>query len=379
MTDGHVPIHEDLSASGGILATRSLYRVERVRWLLLVSALAILVLGLYITLEPFLVSLTWAAILVLATWPLHRRLLRIFPHRRVLVALSMTALLALILVAAVVPLVAALSREAQSFALELLRWAQSDQLVLPDSLRRIPGLGPQLEARLLTHESVRAQILNLVKEYQGSLIEIATVAAKGILGAFTKLLMCLFAAFFFYLHGTSLALQISSGMERLGGERFRRILDAVRATVKGAVYGVVATATAQGALAGLGYWVSGAPTPLLLGFATTVMSLVPFGTPLVYLPVAGYLIAEGNLLAGVLLLAWCVGVVSTVDNILRPFFISQATQMPILLVFMAVIGGVLSFGLLGIFLGPAIVAVAQVLWVEWVESDSLEKGPTRDV
>jgi predicted PurR-regulated permease PerM len=104
------------------------------------------------------------------------------------------------------------------------------------------------------------------------------------------------------------------------------------------------------------------------------MSLIPFGTPLVYIPVAGYLLVQGEVLAGVLLFAWGVGVVSMADNILRPFFISQATQMPILLVFMGVVGGVLSFGLLGIFVGPAIIAVAQVLWVEWVEGSTQSHG-----
>jgi predicted PurR-regulated permease PerM len=367
-------INKDLAPGQAHGSLRSPQRTERVRWLLSVSALAALLLGLYAVLEPFLVSLTWAAIFVLTTWPLHRALLRRFPRRPVLVAASMTLFLALILVAAVGPLIAALSGEAQSFASQVTQWAQKGEIVIPESIRRIPFLGHQLEQHLMSEASSREEVMALVKEYQGSLIQIASVAARGIFEALIKMLICLFAAFFIYLHGASLAQQVTSGMERLGGSRFGKILEAIRGTVRGAVYGVVVTAFAQGFLAGIGYWVAGAPTPLLLGFATTVMSLIPFGTPLVYIPVAGYLLVQGEVLAGVLLFAWGVGVVSMADNILRPFFISQATQMPILLVFMGVVGGVLSFGLLGIFVGPAIIAVAQVLWVEWVEGSSQSHG-----
>jgi predicted PurR-regulated permease PerM len=365
------PESETFSIGAASAPPRPSYRAERVRWLLSVTALAILLSGLYLVFRPFLVPLTWAAILVLTTWPLHRRLLRVFPDRPVLVAAAMTGFLALVLVAAVGPLVVALSSEAQSFAEALTVWVQRDELIIPESVLKIPLLGPQLKEHLFSHESDRAELMALVKEYQGSLFQIASVAARGILEGVVKVVLCLFTAFFIYLHGASLARQITSGMERLGGKRFGKILDAVRGTVRGAVYGVVVTALGQGILAGMGYWASGAPTPLLLGFATTVMSLIPFGTPLVYVPVAVYLMAQGSMLAGILLLAWGIGVVSMVDNILRPFFISQATQMPILLVFMGVIGGVLNFGLLGIFVGPAIIAVAQVLWVEWVDSDFL--------
>ena len=121
-------------------------------------------------------------------------------------------------------------------------------------------------------------------------------------------------------------------------------------------------------LAGIGYAVAGAPVPVLLGFFTMVMSLIPFGTPVVYLPVAVIVVANGApLLHGILLAAWGICVVSAMDNILRPLFISQSTNMPIVLSFFGVIGGIIAFGLLGIILGPVVLAIALMLWREWAQ------------
>jgi predicted PurR-regulated permease PerM len=150
----------------------------------------------------------------------------------------------------------------------------------------------------------------------------------------------------------------------VGGEKIPLILEAVEPTVRGAAYGVIATAAAQGTLAALGYYMAGSPIPLLLGAVTGVVALIPFGPPIVYLPVAAYLSLFTPLpwYHAVGLALWGTLVVSGVDNVLRPLFISQATSGSPILVFIGVLGGVLAFGLLGVFAGPAIIAVAQLLW-----------------
>jgi predicted PurR-regulated permease PerM len=136
--------------------------------------------------------------------------------------------------------------------------------------------------------------------------------------------------------------------------------------VRGAAYSVLATAIAQGVLAGVGYYVTGAPTPLLLGVLTLFISFVPFGPPFVYIPVTAYLLFGTDLpwYHGVGLAVWGTVVVSTVDNILRPLFISHTTKLSTILVFIGVLGGVASFGLLGVFIGPALIAIAQLFWLE---------------
>lgn len=348
----------------------------RIRWALTLAGLSALLIGLYQVISPFVVPLLWAGILCLTTWPVYRWLVSKCNGREAIAALFMTMLLALVLLALVIPLFVAVQGEARTFVSYLEHGLEHDASGLVEPLSKIPFIGPLLSERLSGVASVDAsEIVRFVQQHQQNVLEVATLAARGVFTALAGIVMCLIATYFFYLHGAALSRQIAAGLHRVGGPRFGHLLDTVRGTVRGALYGVVATALAQGFLAGVGFVVAGAPTPLLLGFATVVLSLIPFGTPFVYVPVSIYLLTQGSYLAGLGLLGWGVGVVSTVDNLLRPFFISQATQMPILLVFIGVVGGVLSFGLIGLFVGPALIAVAQALWIEWVSETPQGDSP----
>lgn len=138
-------------------------------------------------------------------------------------------------------------------------------------------------------------------------------------------------------------------------------------TVRAVTYGILLTALAQGALATLGYWVVGVGAPVLLGAATTFLALIPFGASIVYVPVSGWLLVQGRPVAGLLLLAWGILAVSTVDNVIRSWFISGTTQVPFLLVFLGVLGGLATFGAIGLFVGPVTITLLLLLWREWTE------------
>ena len=128
---------------------------------------------------------------------------------------------------------------------------------------------------------------------------------------------------------------------------------------------MVMTSLAQGICAGIGYYVAGAPVPLLLGILTTVLSLLPLGAPVIYLPVALFVgLQPQGALAGILLALWGVCVVSIIDNVLRPYFISKASALPFLHIMAGVIGGYVAYGLVGIIIGPVIISLARVLWSE---------------
>jgi len=169
--------------------------------------------------------------------------------------------------------------------------------------------------------------------------------------------------------------QCRAVLRKLEGPRIDAICDTIGATVRGAAYSVVATAIAQGSLAGIGFTVAGAPLPVLLALSTMVLSLLPFGAPLLYVPVSAYLIFFTDLpwYNGAGLLLWGVGFISTVDNFLRSVLISQATQASMVLVFVGVVGGVVAFGLLGVFIGPALISVAHMLWRDF----AAESKPVR--
>jgi predicted PurR-regulated permease PerM len=132
------------------------------------------------------------------------------------------------------------------------------------------------------------------------------------------------------------------------------------------VYGLVFAALAQGSLAGFGYWIAGLNAPVFLAALTTLAALIPFAVPLVWGGVALWLLAIGKTGAGVFLLIWGATAVSWVDNVVRPFVISSATRIPFLLVMFGVLGGLAAFGLVGLFVGPVILAVLIAVWREWL-------------
>src|SRR5439155_935373 len=118
-------------------------------------------------------------------------------------------------------------------------------------------------------------------------------------------------------------------------------------------------------LAMVGYWTAGLRTPVLLGAVTVLLALTPVGAALVYVSASAWLLVEGRVLAGVLLLAWGVLAVSLADNLIRSWFLRGATRVPFLLGFFGVIGGVATFGAVGLFLGPIAIALLLALWREW--------------
>jgi predicted PurR-regulated permease PerM len=246
-------------------------------------------------------------------------------------------------------------------------WSKKEEFVLPPQISGLPFVGPMIKEQCDLIWKNKAEVAKNLERYQEPIVAFATAAAKGIISTTTTFFLCLFVSFFFYRHGKELARQVNLAATKLGGERFLQLVAALKGTVKGAVYGVLMTAISQGVLAGIGYVIAGAPIPVLLSFVTMMASLIPFGTPFVYIPVSILIVVQGApFLYGALLAAYGICVVSMADNVLRPLYISQATSMSVLLSFFGVIGGLVSFGFIGIIVGPAIVAVAHALWNEWI-------------
>ena len=150
-------------------------------------------------------------------------------------------------------------------------------------------------------------------------------------------------------------------------------------TIISVVYGSIGTALAQGLLATVGFWIVGRRKPLLLGIAVFFMSLIPSGPPLIWLPVGIWLLYQGQYGYGIFMALWGTFVVSGVDNFLKPYLISRGTNLPLLLVFLGVIGGMLAFGFLGIFLGPTLLAVGFALLREWGVRDAPETPVPSDL
>jgi predicted PurR-regulated permease PerM len=180
-----------------------------------------------------------------------------------------------------------------------------------------------------------------------------------------QVLISAFLAFFLLRDSETLSKRLRVVVLRLAGERGRHLIQVAGGTVHGVIYGILGTALAQGLVAWVGFWIAGVPGAVLLASLTFFFAVIPFGPPLIWLPASFWLFANDQAGMGVFMLLWGVFAISSVDNFLRPFLISQGSKMPFALIFCGVIGGALSFGLVGVFLGPTLLAVVYRLIDEW--------------
>lgn len=332
----------------------------------------------YRVLELFMVPVAWAGILAFVTWPLYRRVAAMLPRYPNLTAAIMTTLLAAAFVAPMIWMVILLRGEVGN-AYEILRAElQQSSFRLPEVVHRIPWLGEQAQTALdrlaNDREALRTEILHWLDPYLGKIGNLAgsvthTVANLG---------FALLTVYFFYRDGSALTRQLRRVLELFIGSRSHRYLQAVGDTTQAVVYGIVLTALAQGLLAGVGYWGAGMQAPVLLGAVTGLVALIPFGTPFVWGSAAVWLLLTGHTMAGIGLALWGTFVVSMVDNLIRPLVISTATRIPFLLVMFGVLGGLVAFGPVGLFLGPVVLAVLIGVWHEWVGAQAHARSDPGD-
>lgn len=187
----------------------------------------------------------------------------------------------------------------------------------------------------------------------------------------TQVMISAFLAFFFLRDAPMLSDRLKIAVERLAGNRGKHLLKVAGDTVRGVIYGFLGTALIQALVAGIGFYIAGIPGAILLGVLTFFFAVVPFGPPIVWIPATLWLFAQGRPGWGVFMLIWGLFGISGVDNVVRPLIISQGSKMPFVLIFCGVIGGALAFGLVGLFLGPTLLAVAYRLIDEWSTNPAL--------
>lgn len=328
----------------------------------------------YSILSPFLVPLAWAAVLVFVTWPLYRHLLRLCGHRENVAAGLMTALLMLLMVGPLAWLLVMLQAEVRIIYAHLSEFLLRDTLDLPEMVTSdYPWLASEIQRLwVLVHENPA-----ILKDNLRGVVDVSFVQLKSLAGGIgkniAKLLFTLLSAFFLYRDGPRIIAQLRSALAHTAPGHGERYLGAAANMTRAVVFGIVLTALAQGALAGIGYAVAGAPNPVFLAVVTALFALIPFGTPFAWGAVAIWLLVSGDTIAAVGLAIWGTAVVSSVDNIVRPLVISSATQISFLLVMFGVLGGLASFGMIGLFIGPVILAVVAAIWQEWLNKPVQEE------
>jgi predicted PurR-regulated permease PerM len=338
---------------------------QRIEQIVVIGLLVILAVGCLTVLRPFLSALLWALILSFSTWPLYAWLVRRLNGRRSLAALLMTLLVAAIFI---LPLAAAGAGLADSVAkvggiiAVLLEQGPPGP---PAWVAELPVVGPQLAERWLELERLGAGWTAELQPYLDTGLDWLLSLGVRLGEALLQVSLGVLAAFFFFRDGAEGARRFGAVVERLAGNRAQRLLAVAAGTVRSVIYGVIGTALAQATLQGLGLWLAGVPAAFFLGFLTFFLSFVPVGPPLVWLPGAAWLLHNGAVGWGLFLVGWGFFVVSSVDNVLRPYLISRGSNLPLILMFFGVLGGLMAFGLLGVFLGPTLLAIGYVLFQEW--------------
>jgi predicted PurR-regulated permease PerM len=340
----------------------------------LLGLLLLLLLGLaYLVLRPFLAAVAWAVILGLSTWPLFERLRARMPRHAGFAALLMTLAMALAFMLPALWLGVLLRDElVRALAEAGTRLAHGDWR-LPDALARLPVLGGLLQD--LLRDMTTAQAASRWRSAPWS-----TQAAEQVFSLLggagrnaAKFGFALLTLFFVYRDGERGLRQVQAVSRHLLGPRVDAYLQAAADMTRAVLWGLLATSLVQGVFAGLGYWWAGLAAPVLLAALTALFALAPFGTPLVWVPAALWLLLQGRIGAGVGLLLWGLLVVSWVDNLVRPLVISGSTRVPFVLVVFGVLGGLAAFGLVGMFLGPVVLAVLFAVWREWLEASRLDR------
>jgi len=316
-------------------------------------------------LSPFFASLAWAGILAYVTWPLHQWVQRRLPQRDNLAALLMTLGVAATLLLPLLWVLFTLVGDMATASVILKRLAAEGLPPLPAGVGQWPmgdWLITQYQRVQGDPEWIRVQMAALGLSDAMALKALAGGVGRNV----AKFGLAVFALFFLFRHGDSVLSQFRGVATRWLGEPARGYILAVGVTVRAVVFGIVLTALAQGVLAGLGYWVAGIAAPVLWGVITALVSLIPFVGPVVWIGLSLGLLAQGETEAALGLFLWGALVVSWVDNLIRPLVISGPTRIPFLLVFLGVLGGLNAFGLIGLFLGPVLLAVSVAIWREWL-------------
>jgi predicted PurR-regulated permease PerM len=343
-----------------------------------VALLTLLVIGTVLVLRPFIISLILAAVLAYASWPVYGWLLARLHDRSAAAAMAMTVLLLLTLVTPFAIMGVSLVDNAAEL-LRLLREAMNRPLPPPPGwIETIPFAGDYLKGKwlLLMQEEGGTALLQL-KQYLLQLpLKDWAIRAGGALGQGVVLItFSVFICFFFYRDGPAITSHAQAVMERLAGHRAKELIEVTAGTISRVVNGILGTALAQSVLALVGFWIAGVPGAMLLGLLTFFVSIIPMGPPLVWLPAALWLYSQGEMGWAIFLALYGLLVVSSIDNVVKPYLISRGGALPLLLVFMGVLGGLLSFGFIGVFLGPVILAVAYALLSEWMRPATRPEEP----
>lgn len=322
-------------------------------------------------LRPFIAAAIWATMIVVATWPVLLWFQARLWRRRWLAIVAMTGVLLLVFA---VPLALAIGTVVLN-ADEIVAWAKSiagfRMPTPPAWIAHLPFIGPKVvpvweQAAASGVEGLLARVM----PYGGRLAQWLVAEAGNVGILFMQFLLTLVLTALMYAGGEAAARVVLRFGRRLAGDRGENAVRLAGQAIRGVALGVVVTAIVQAALAGIGLGVAGVKFAGLLTAVVAFLCIAQLGPSPVLIPAVIWLYWSGETGWGTFLLVWTM-IVVTMDNVLRPLLIKRGADLPLLLIFAGVVGGLLAFGLVGVFVGPVVLAVAYTLLRAWIDDDGL--------
>ncbi|HEX7933768.1 MAG TPA: AI-2E family transporter [Paraburkholderia sp.] len=343
-------------------------RVKKQKAASLVLYIGLVLLALWVV-RDFIPVVAWAGVLAIALWPLLRKVEdnRWLTGRTTLIAVVLTLAIALLVVLPVGLGIAQALREARDLT-DWFKTAQENGIAMPDFIHRLPVGSQQLAA---WWQAYLAQPLRDSAAMKG--LHSTTVVTLGrhfgarAVHAVTVFAFMLVTLFVIFQAGPRLSGALVKGLRRGVGDDGAELVQRMAAAVRGTVSGLVVVGLGEGALLGVAYFVTGLPHVALLALITAIAAMLPFCAPVTFGLAALWLFSQGSVAGAVGLAVFGSIVVFAAEHFVRPVLIGNSTRLPFLLVLFGILGGAETFGLLGLFIGPALMTVLMVLWTDLVE------------
>lgn len=345
---------------------------------LAVLFIAILMAASFWIVRPFLTSFAWATMVVIATWPALLWFQGKLRHSR---AAAVAAMLVLILMVVVIPLLLAiftLLEKGDNIVQQIMTLAEFRPPPPPDWVRNIPLAGHKIAEAwerfiALTHGELVTQLAPFMRQAIRWMIDSAGSLAMVIL----QFLLMVLMSGVLYARGEAASEGVLSFARSLAGQHGVEAAILASKAVKGVALGVVLTALIQSFLCSIALGVAGIPAPVLLTAMIFILCLAQLGPILAMIPAIIWLYSTDGVLWGSLLLIFAVGV-QLIDNIIRPFLIRKGVDLSLLLIIPGVVGGLIAFGIIGLFIGPVVLAVTYTLLKAWVRYHRSRRADERD-
>jgi predicted PurR-regulated permease PerM len=339
------------------------------------TTLQVLFIGLLIAavlwiLRPFLTSIIWATMIVIATWPIMRWVqARMQGHRGLAVA-TMTIVLLLIVVMPFLFAIIAILENADDVSTWVRSLTSFTVPAPPSWLDGVPLIGPKVAGYWRQFESLGPEeLFKYLSPYARQVAAWFVSHAGSAAMIFVQFFLTVIIAAILYAKGETAAEGVRAFARRLGGKRTEEVTILAARAVRGVALGIVVTAVFQATVGGIGLAISGFPGWWLLTAVMFILCLAQIGPTLVLIPAVIWLYWKDGALGGTILLIFSILAI-TLDNFVRPILIKKGADLPLILIFAGVIGGLIAFGIIGLFIGPVLLAVAFTLLKAWVSSDA---------